>query len=473
MLMETESVPHYTEVGQVTESTEEILWPRDTSPELLCRICAVHSDYLVPIFRDEGLDHQLHFKIIKYLPIKVAEDDKLPTKICYHCASTLLAWHELVENCIESEKKLNSFFMNQSKGEETELNSLNNNVLEVVTLNNVCQIENYPQKTDVILKEREISLNEGVGTPVKNIAKYSPKKKKRKHEISKCLICGKVFHHAEYLKTHLLSHSNERPHLCHICGASFKRKDHANQHRKTVHSDHPDVVRELKDMGEEPVSCDLCGEVKPTRQALAVHKRRHGTNFNCDICGAVFSLSSLLKSHLVGNHAADNCVCDICGEMHKSGHALYLHKRKHSTAYICYVCGKNFIHPSSLRTHMVVHSEERPWTCEVCNKSFKLKTRLQVHKASHTDCRPYACKLCDGKSFKTKSALIVHNNMHNNTRPYPCPHCSFRARKNSDLVCHVRTHTGEKPYKCDICGRGFAQAGDMRKHRTTHDRQKI
>uniref|UniRef100_A0A023EZ05 Putative c2h2-type zn-finger protein n=1 Tax=Triatoma infestans TaxID=30076 RepID=A0A023EZ05_TRIIF len=461
--METEQ---FSESSHVTEASAEILYPKETSLESICRICSVNSDYLMPVFSGEGLDQQLSTKISTYLPIKVAEDDDLPKKICYQCASTILAWHELVENCLKTEKRLNNLSRNQSKKGRIKRAELNNSYhMDVTTLENSYQNANTQEKTDNNLRKSETGQNE-VETSVKNISKN----KKRKHEISKCLICNKIFQHADYLKIHLLTHSDVRPHLCHICGASFKRKDHANQHKKTVHCNHPDVVRELKDKGEEPITCDLCGEVKPTRKALALHKKRHDTNLNCDICGAVFSLCSLLKSHMMKNHDTYSCVCETCGEVLKSGYAFYLHKRKHSTAFICYVCGKSFIHSSSLRTHMVVHSDERPWTCDLCNKSFKLKTRLKLHEATHSDCRPHDCLVCVGKSFKTKSALIVHNNMHRNVRPYPCPHCPFRARKNSDLLCHVRTHTGEKPYKCDVCGRGFAQSGDMRKHRRTHDK---
>ena len=37
---------------------------------------------------------------------QVTETDTLPIHICYQCASTLIAWHDLVISCVEADKKL-------------------------------------------------------------------------------------------------------------------------------------------------------------------------------------------------------------------------------------------------------------------------------------------------------------------------------------------------------------------------------
>lgn len=37
----------------------------------LCRSCANSSDYLIPIYEGEGLEHQLEYKIQKHMPIQV------------------------------------------------------------------------------------------------------------------------------------------------------------------------------------------------------------------------------------------------------------------------------------------------------------------------------------------------------------------------------------------------------------------
>lgn len=47
----------------------------------------------------------------------MAETDSLPQHMCYQCASTLIAWHDLVISCVEADKKLREL---QVDGEEEE-----------------------------------------------------------------------------------------------------------------------------------------------------------------------------------------------------------------------------------------------------------------------------------------------------------------------------------------------------------------
>lgn len=82
------------------QSGEQFSWTA------LCRVCANTSDHLIPVFEGEGLQHDLCNKIHKYLPIHISEDDTLPLQLCYHCAATLLAWHELLEGCLNAERRL-------------------------------------------------------------------------------------------------------------------------------------------------------------------------------------------------------------------------------------------------------------------------------------------------------------------------------------------------------------------------------
>ncbi|CAG5004644.1 unnamed protein product [Parnassius apollo] len=72
----------------------------------VCRTCATITEFVIPIFMGEGLQNNLAEKIHKHLPIQVSEQDVLPRVVCYQCASTLLAWHELVQCCVQADKAL-------------------------------------------------------------------------------------------------------------------------------------------------------------------------------------------------------------------------------------------------------------------------------------------------------------------------------------------------------------------------------
>ena len=39
--------------------------------QLMCRLCANTSDYLIPIFKGEGIDYQLQLKISQYIHVEV------------------------------------------------------------------------------------------------------------------------------------------------------------------------------------------------------------------------------------------------------------------------------------------------------------------------------------------------------------------------------------------------------------------
>ncbi|XP_014355941.2 uncharacterized protein LOC106708870 [Papilio machaon] len=84
----------------------------------VCRTCAAVTEFVVPIFIGEGLQNKLADKIHKYLPIQVSEEDVLPQVVCYQCVSTLISWHDLVENCsladIALKNKLDEFLADEN-----------------------------------------------------------------------------------------------------------------------------------------------------------------------------------------------------------------------------------------------------------------------------------------------------------------------------------------------------------------------
>lgn len=77
-----------------------------------------------------------------------------------------------------------------------------------------------------------------------------------------CLLCGKSYARPSTLKTHLRTHSNERPFRCSICFKSFSQAANLTAHQR-VHS------------GEKPFTCHVCYRKFSQSSSVTTHMRTH------------------------------------------------------------------------------------------------------------------------------------------------------------------------------------------------------
>lgn len=148
-----------------------------------------------------------------------------------------------------------------------------------------------------------------------------------------CTLCGRAFNRKEHLSRHMVSHTGGRPFHCDICFKPFTRKEHLMRHRNITHfadqhilvtgnksesvnsGESPVVKEEVKDYDpENPVPCEICGQVFSQKQYLINHQRTiHGIHweviestskdlllrpYNCVVCNKKFTR----KEHLVRHH---------------------------------------------------------------------------------------------------------------------------------------------------------------------------
>ncbi|XP_049275699.1 zinc finger protein 37 isoform X5 [Rhipicephalus sanguineus] len=157
----------------------------------------------------------------------------------------------------------------------------------------------------------------------------SPVEKEEDHGTDEALKCERLFrcHLCKYstpklqrLRSHLVSHSTEKPFKCEVCPVAFKCLESYNAHM-------------CKHTGEKLYQCDLCPYSTAYKKSHLEHKRTHLNDrpFACTMCE--------YRTHSKSN--------------------LLMHKRQHTNnkPFKCKVCSLGFGRKHSLKIHMQQHLE--------------------------------------------------------------------------------------------------------------------
>ncbi|PSN51895.1 hypothetical protein C0J52_11603 [Blattella germanica] len=149
-------------------------------------------------------------------------------------------------------------------------------VEEIESTKDIFACNQCPYKTD---SKAELLFHEVLHSePIPG--SYTPNEPNSQMARYQCPICTREFRKSA-LRSHLRTHTDERPFVCSICYRGFGHRSSMIKHVKQTH------------MAEAGHSCDLCPFKTPNKATLERHRLTH-TNRNkpflCAVCGASFFL---------------------------------------------------------------------------------------------------------------------------------------------------------------------------------------
>ncbi|XP_068619291.1 zinc finger protein 471-like isoform X1 [Battus philenor] len=451
----------------------------------VCRTCASITDFVIPIFMGEGLQNNLADKIHKHLPIQVSEEDLLPQVVCYQCASTLLAWHELVQCCVQADAALKTrLAVILAKDENTNNENHDDKNLEIETkgkFKNVDFVQSGPHLID---------------------------SNKSKDSNKSCEYCG-LKQPVDIYAQHLVAVHSELLFHCNECDTYLDKKDfilHMSMHaiRYVSHDDKQPEKRSKKyrksrssrDRNEKPMGIhkQKSLKVKETTEKNkdnpkddgneVIQENEFSDHSDVEYFGRLpESVFEAIEDTQDSRHD-DNDMClspqndtpsennentDECKESNSPITSETLHKTgKNKKPRTCPICSKVYTASSSYFYHLKnSHQQTKPYECDVCGKKFVNKNTLAQHSSVHDMERRLQCRQCP-KRFRSKASLYIHEQSHSGVKSWVCSQCNRSFRWRTHLQRHARRHEAQKTHLCGTCGRGFSVHCDLLRHTRTH-----
>ncbi|XP_053984151.1 zinc finger protein 883-like isoform X2 [Hylaeus volcanicus] len=476
----------------LTQSEERFSWSN------LCRVCANINHHLIPIFEGEGLQHDLCSKIHKYLPIHVSETDTLPLQLCYHCAATLLAWHELLEGCLNAERRLleiQNALQEKQSSEGLEVSIQDTSVYNVA--------ESLPQQQETIKGEDygESTVNNSdrwkdEADGVARLATEHESTNGEEVEYVQCTQCDIVFVNMKYFIDHMNAEHEAGMHYCQYCKLVYHGRDKDFEEHMLMHYDGCDKLKDVSK--DEALECanNTRNEDARSEEGPTLNESKESLRYTCNLCEKSFTKKSELKKH-INRHSDVNQIqhpdetelvnkarqlinhrvsykCDTCKKVIFTKRGFLRHIRVHfdKRPCKCDLCGKSYRIEQDLARHIRdVHEGLKKYACDICGRAFANKGAKDDHRRIHTGERPYACEHCP-KVFRTLNSIYIHNRVHTDYKPHQCSYCGKHFRNRQRLTHHETTHTGIKAFACEICGKTFSVKGEVVRHRAIHNEQK-
>uniref|UniRef100_A0A803JC63 Zinc finger protein 521 n=1 Tax=Xenopus tropicalis TaxID=8364 RepID=A0A803JC63_XENTR len=300
-------------------------------------------------------------------------------------------------------------------------------------------------------------------------------------KIHKCIFCGESFGTEVELQCHITTHSKK--YNCKFCSKAFHAIILLEKHLREKH-----CVFESKtqNCGTNGASEQIQKEEVELQTLLTNNQESHNSHdgseedidtsepmYGCDICGAAYTMETLLQNHQLRDHnirPGESAIIKKKAELIKGN-------------YKCNVCSRTFFSEGGLREHMQTHlGPVKHYMCPICGERFPSLLTLTEHKVTHSKSLDTGnCRICK-LPLHSEEDFLEHCQMHpdlrNSLTGFRCVVCMQTVTSTLELKIHGTFHmqkTGtatpiqsagrvqnlQKLFKCASCLKEFRSKQDL------------
>ncbi|XP_056138705.1 zinc finger protein 423 isoform X2 [Lampris incognitus] len=173
--------------------------------------------------------------------------------------------------------------------------------------------------------------------------------------------------------------------------------------------------------------------------------------YACDICGAAYTMESLLQNHRLRDHNIRPGEDDAGSRKKKADFIKGNHK--------CNVCSRTFFSENGLREHAQTHrGPAKHYMCPICGERFPSLLTLTEHKVTHSKSLDTGtCRICK-MPLQSEEEFIEHCQMHpdlrNSLTGFRCVVCMQTVTSTLELKIHGTFHMQKLSTSSTLAGVG-------------------
>lgn len=207
------------------------------------------------------------------------------------------------------------------------------------------------------------------------------------------------------MRTHLVTHSGERPFKCNLCPNTYTQYSSLQGHKEGAHKNYiveltcyfcgkyikgrRNVYRHLKGHTDQKITCTVCKKTM-NKRSYHTHMKRHSgvKSYTCEKCASTFYTSAELCNHKrwVHNKKEKLFKCDLCDYKCAKSHSMKQHRNRHTGKnFPCTYCGRFYLSADKLSAHERSHYDEKKYECPQCKLKFFNRNSVRKHlKLKHS-----------------------------------------------------------------------------------------